>query len=453
MTPEVFRLRLLNGCAVAPGAHVLVAVSGGADSTALLCFFAQVRDSYPLSVSCAHVEHGIRAEASLEDMAFVRALCREKHIPFYAESVDAPAYAGAHGCGTEDAARTLRYAALRRMAREAHADVIALAHHRGDQAETVLLHAARGSDVRGLQAMRMRSGDLIRPLLDCGPEELRAYLRGIGQVWREDESNADLRYARNRVRSRVLPELELACPGAGAALCRLARAAQRDEAYFHAQLDALPVIPLVDGAAMARGQLEGLHPALLSRALVRLMALAGLDAQRSDAIEAVMAALGGRKVAAVNLSGGAHALIGERMLCVVRGGTPPVDVPLGPDRTQTPFGTFTVREAAPGETGDGRASQAIPERLLRGARVTQRRAGDVMTPFGRHTPVKLGRLLIDAGVEQGMKNSLPVLRGEAGVLWAVGLRPGELCRGQDGERRMLVAFHGAWLPDGGREKG
>jgi len=249
MTAEEFSRRLYEDCQLAPGSHVLAAVSGGADSIALLCFLLEVRAGYPLSVSCVHVEHGIRGEASMEDLAFVRELCEKKNVAFYAVHVDAPAYAKAQGCGMEDAARTLRYDALQRIARESSADAIVLAHHAGDQAETVLLHAIRGSDLRGLCAMRMRRGMLLRPLLGCTAQELRAYLDSIGQRWREDQSNKDVCYARNRIRHGVMPELERAAPGAGAALCRLANAAQRDEDYFAQTLDVLDVhgIPLIDG--------------------------------------------------------------------------------------------------------------------------------------------------------------------------------------------------------------
>lgn len=451
MTPDEFCLRLEKDCAVVPGAHVLVAVSGGADSTALLCFFKQVQTRYPLLLSCAHVEHGIRGADSVGDLAFVRALCEGMDVPFYAASVDAPGYARAHGCGLEDAARTLRYDFLQKTADEIGADVIALAHHRRDQAETVLLHAARGSDMRGLCAMRKRSGRLIRPLLDCAGEELRAYLASIGQCWREDASNSDDAYARNRIRRDALPAMEAAVPGAENALCRLALAARRDEDYFAQTIDAmnLRIIPLVDGAAVKKAEIRNLHPALLSRVIVRLIRAADISPQSAHVIAKIMDALE-QDDAVANLTGGAHAAAGGEYLCLTRADAVKTDIPLCvPGVTQTPFGAFEVRVAESGETGDGKTAQRIPGEILKGARVTGRREGDVMIPFGRKTPVKLKKLMIDAGIERAMRASVPVIRRGEQVLFAVGLRPGECCRGSGQEEQMIVRFCGAWPHAGG----
>ena len=449
MTADEFCLRLSKDCGVAPGSHVLLALSGGADSVALFCLLLEARESMPLVLSCAHVEHGIRGEASLSDLAFVWTLCEEKRVPLYTAHVDAPTYAREHGCGLEDAARTLRYAFLNRTADEIGADAIALAHHAGDQAETVLLHAMRGSDIRGLCAMRMRSGRLIRPLLDCRPEALRACLAAIGQPFCEDATNDDRTYARNRVRHDVLPQMEQAVPGAGDALCRLARAAQRDEDYFETQIDAmhLRTLPLVDGAAVETRALTGLHPALLSRVLVRLIRHAGLAPQSAETIGQIMDVLA-REDAAVNLTDGAHAVIGRRYLCLIRADAPCPETPLRvPGVTDTPFGRFEVRPAQPGERGDGRAAQSIPKRLLLHASVGSRREGETMVPFGRKTPVKLKKLMIDAGVERAMRRSVPVVRGDGEALLVVGLRSAEGCRGNnEDEERMLVRFLGLW-PD------
>ena len=380
---ETFVGRLRGACAVLPGSHVLVAVSGGADSTALLCFFCEIRETYPISVSCAHVEHGIRGAASEEDMRFVKALCEQKNVPFYGGRVDAPGYARAHGCGLEEAARALRYDFLEGTAEAVGADAIALAHHRGDQAETVLLHAARGSDIRGLCAMRWRRGKLIRPLLDAEPEALRAYLRRIGQPWREDETNACEDYARNRIRRSAL------------------------------------------------------HPALAGRALVGLIERAGAPTQSAQTVSQLLDGLPGR--GAMNLSGGARAEIGARYVAILRTEQAVTETPLNlSGATETPFGTFIVRRAEPGETGDGVHSQTVDADRLAGAVIAPWQRGEAMTPLGAKSSVRMKKLLED--VEHALRRSVPVLKnGENTLLWMPGVRPAEICRGGGGNR-VLIAF-------------
>lgn len=442
MNSEEFSLRLRQNCAVTPGMHVLAAVSGGADSMALLCFLIGIRSSYPLEVSCAHIEHGIRAEASLEDMRFVREFCQTHGVAFYPMHADVPAIAQKMGCGIEQAGRIVRRRLLEQTADRIGADVIALAHHAQDQAETVLLHAIRGSDMNGLCAMRWRSGRLIRPLLDMQPLQLRDDLCAMGQIWREDETNTDVQYARNRIRRRVMPELERISLQASRALCRTAQAAQRDEDYFAAVIRSrhIPVKRLVDGAAIEKRHLTGDHPAILSRILVRLVSAAGIDPQSARAIEEVMNVLD-REDAAVNLSGSAHAAIGKQYVCVTKQVEEIEETFLAvPGRTDTPFGCFLVREAWPEETGDGLRSQIMPLSALENACVTSRRDGDVMVPFGRHTPVKLKRIMIDAGIERALRKSIPIIRNKSGILWAVGLRPGESCRVEKQDMAMLVEY-------------
>ena len=443
MTPEGFAQVLAAACGVTPGSHVLAAVSGGADSVALLCLLCGAREQLSLRVSCAHVEHGIRGEASMEDMAFVRELCKQKKVPFFARAVNVPGYAADHAMGLEEAARTLRHHALAGIADEIGAAYIALAHHAMDQAETVLMRAARGSDVRGLGAMRRVSGRVIRPLLSEDPQALRAYLLSIGQKWREDETNQDTAYARNRVRHEVLPALIKAYPGAVEALCRLAQAAQRDEAYFSSRVERLeiPRRMLVDGVLVPREALAGLEDALLGRCMQRLIEENGFGVQSAEVIAQLMAAVKADAPGTVNLTAGAHAFIGEKNVCLIRAQQPIADTPIAlSGMTNTPFGVFTVREAAPGETGDGITSQAVDAALLCGAVVSMRREGDAMIPFGRKTPVKLKKLMIDAGVERPIRNSLPVIRrkGDGGeILWVVGLRPAALCAAQGGQRLMI----------------
>ncbi len=446
MTTEIFCRILEEDCGLLPGAHVLCAVSGGADSVALLCLLADVREKLGVRVSAAHVEHGIRGEDSVQDMAFVRDLCVQKNIDFYARRVDAPAYAKKTGCGLEAAARELRYAFLKETREAIGADVIAVAHHSGDQAETVLMHAARGSDLRGLCAMRLKNESVIRPLLHVSAAQLRAYLTQRGQAWREDATNADPAYTRNRIRTRVLPELERAYPGAEGALSRLALSAQRDEDFFLQQIASLglEIIPLVDGAAMKREGLSLLHDALLSRVIVRLMEATGVTAGSRAVDEIVRAIHSDGDTFAAAVGEKAEVRLGKRYLSVTRPDEVIPDIDLRIDAaTDTPFGTFLVRRALPGETGNGAECQIVPKRLLEGAVVSVRREGDAMIPFGQHTMVKLKKLLIDSGVERAMRRSVPVLRSRAGILWLPGVRPCEVCRATIEEERMMIVFRRA----------
>ena len=434
---ETFVSGLKAACGVSPGQHVLVAVSGGADSTALLCLFDEIRTTFPLQISCAHVEHGLRGAASVEDMRFVEALCKQKKIPFYGKQVDAAGYARAHKCGLEDAARTLRYDFLKKTAKAVGVDAIALAHHQGDQAETVLLHAARGSDVRGLCAMRARRGNIIRPLLTFTPEQLRDYLRSVGQPWREDETNACLDYARNRIRHLTLPALETAYPDARAALARLALSAQRDEDYFSARLCELGLnrpLMLVNGAALPKAKLAGLHPALAGRALVRLIETAGVPTQNAQVVSRLLELLPTGGV--VNLTDGARAEIGVGYVAILRGEETVAPTMLNPwGETETPFGTVCIRRAEAGETGDGVRSQAMDESLLQGAALLPWQSGDVMMPFGQKHPVRMKKLL--ENVEHALRKSVPVLKQGDTVLWMPGVRPAEICRGAGGARVLV----------------
>ena len=429
--------RLLEVCGVPRGARILAAVSGGADSVCLLRLLCGARPGYPLTVLCAHAEHGIRGEASLADEAYVRALCAQWDVRFFSRHLDVPTQASRMHRGLEETARTLRYAFLREIAAQEGCSCIATAHHRRDQAETVLLHIARGSDIRGLCAMRMREGDLIRPLLGCAPEALRNLLQEEGITWREDETNADTQYSRNLIRHTVLPALEQIAPGAEEALCRLALAGQRVEACFDAQLRDIGAdhpIRLADGAALPEMLLRGRDPALTSRAVARLLDTAG--AQRSSAvIDRAAQWLSIGHEGTLNLEEGGRLSIGGGMVCAVFPDRRLPDTPLGDGVTPTPFGRFMLRPAQQGETGDGIASQVVPDGEIT---VGERHAGETMIPFGHTKPKELRKLISDAGVPAPLRRSMPVVRMEGEPVWLPGVRPAERCRQNGGVMRMLV---------------
>ena len=235
---------------------LVVAVSGGTDSTALVLLLGELAPELGLDLHVAHFDHRTRPRASAADASFVAALAARCGATIrVGRSERRPA--------NEDDARRLRYEFLRRAAREAGARAIATGHTRDDQAETVLLHIARGSGLAGLAGMRPRRDDIVRPLLGIGRTETALVCAEAGITPREDPSNRSLRFARNRVRRRVLPELERLNPEVRAALARLAdAAAEVTDARQGLIARALEAARMDDGIALDR-----LDPELLAAAL------------------------------------------------------------------------------------------------------------------------------------------------------------------------------------------
>lgn len=191
------------------GEHVVVGVSGGADSMVLLELLAAARSTHELTVSAVHVNYGLRGEASQLDEQLVRRRCKELDVFLTLHRATELADEAVDGtvANLEDRARTVRHRVLKATARELGASAIALGHTRDDQAETVLLHLLRGSGLTGLRGMLAREGQIVRPLLGARRAEVRAYARSRGVAYRDDASNVDRRFARNRVRHLLLPLL------------------------------------------------------------------------------------------------------------------------------------------------------------------------------------------------------------------------------------------------------
>jgi tRNA(Ile)-lysidine synthetase-like protein len=207
------------------GAGLLVAVRGGADSVSLLRLLVEINgsDYWGWKLVVGHVDHGVRGRASAADARFVRDLARELGVGFSQRKLKA-------GKGASEALlRDGRLKALRAMAKAAKCAGIVMAHHADDQAETVLMRMMRGCGVEGLAGMsaaaQVDGAAVYRPLLEVRGAALRGYLKRIGQIWREDETNASGRYTRNRVRGELLPLMESMYGGATEAIGRLSRLA------------------------------------------------------------------------------------------------------------------------------------------------------------------------------------------------------------------------------------
>lgn len=197
------------------GDSVVMGISGGADSVAMLLAFSALQKEYALSLYAVHINHGIREEADL-DSDYVKELCETHGIPFYLFAADVEEMAKEQKKTVEEMGREYRYRCFYEVMERVGAKSLATAHHRRDQAETVLFHMIRGTDLSGMSGIRPvseRDTDfgricIIRPLLSCGKSELKKWLISNGVTWREDATNQDNTYVRNRLRNEVLPILE-----------------------------------------------------------------------------------------------------------------------------------------------------------------------------------------------------------------------------------------------------
>ncbi|HLG59036.1 MAG TPA: tRNA lysidine(34) synthetase TilS [Vicinamibacterales bacterium] len=286
-----------------PGSRLLVGISGGSDSVALAVVLRELSEHGGFSVvSLAHVNHRLRPTAA-RDEDFCRAFAERLGLPILVEAMDVQAYAISQRLSIEDAARRLRYDSLRRGAIEVSADRVAVGHTRDDQAETFLLKLIRGAGLTGLGGIYPQRGDVIRPLLDVSRSALRDYLVSLGQRWVEDETNDDLKNPRNRIRHRVLPELNLAAGAdTSSAIARAAGLVREDGQWLDelskSRFEAL-VRPCAHGLEIDAAALDD-EPAPIQRRIL-LKALRMLATDREIGLDHVEAALG----VAAGLSGGA----------------------------------------------------------------------------------------------------------------------------------------------------
>ena len=261
------------------GNRVGVAVSGGADSVALLRILLELRHELGVVLSVVHFNHRLRAAEADADEQFVAQLAHQHRLEFHQGSGDVAAHARIRHLSAEAAARQLRYQFFRKLLADKTLNRIATGHTLDDQAETVLLRIVRGAGTRGLAGIYPAlsvngcESSIIRPLLQTRHKLLEDYLKEIDQDWREDSSNRDLRFARNRLRHGILPRLERTLnPAVREALAETADIARSEEDYWRSEVEL--VLPEVwqAGCRSLNSAALGALPLALRRRVVRAAA-------------------------------------------------------------------------------------------------------------------------------------------------------------------------------------
>ncbi len=278
-------MMILPPTSLRPGDRACLALSGGADSTALLLLVhaanALPRQALGVGLSAVHVNHTLRGAESDADQAFVEALCAQFDLPLHIFRVSTEARSQAYRESIEEAARTLRYDCFAKLLTERAATHILTAHTLDDQAETVLMKLLRGAWLEGLAGiapvLQLSVGPVLRPLLATRRDDLRSFLTARNQPWREDSSNADERFTRNRLRHTVFPLLRQENPAIDHTLANLAELAREEEARWTAELvRILPQIVLPGTPVRGGGRSSSTTPGEQTRAL-ELERLRSLD--------------------------------------------------------------------------------------------------------------------------------------------------------------------------------
>lgn len=422
--------------ALFPGEGVLIAVSGGADSVALVRLLKDAASDMGLRLCCAHFEHGIRGEDSRADAAFVRRLCQTLGLELVMESADVPALTRMWGMGLEQAARQARYDFFFRVMKEKGLDALALGHHMDDQAESVLMHLFRGCGVHGLRGMEKRSGVLARPLLDLRKDDLMDYLRDIGQDWREDLTNAQLDTPRNILRHQLMPPAQRAYPGAVAAVARLAALARADDDCLNEQARAMYRARahfFCGGVRLEAG--EDCPNALLSRMIQRALAHLELPGE-AETLWRIM-----ERPKTLDIQGGGRAqwIRGTLYLTRAEKQIPPPQ-PLRADAHLPGIGWMRMKRCAPEPIRQNGLTQVLNARALEGACLRTRQAGDRIHPLGASGSQLLSDYLINRKIPQPLRDALPLVAKNDRILWVVGVGIGQEAAVCPGDEALRLQF-------------
>ena len=436
---------------IAAGDSVLVAVSGGPDSTALLHALVQLRPQLRCRIRACHVHHGLRGPDADADAQQAREFAQSLRVPFTEHRASVRSHAEARRLSLEAAARAVRYRFLERAADRGRASRIATGHTADDQAETVLLNLLRGAGPAGLAGIPPVRGRIIRPLLGVSRSEVERYCEAQKLTYRLDRSNLDTTFTRNRVRNEVLPALRQIQPRVGASLCRLAEIMREENGFMAEQAaNALREIGAQrpGEVGIACGPFASLPRAMQRRVLRAAIAkLKGdeldIELERVDALLSL--AVSGQSGAVVELPGGVR---GERSYgeLVIAPAVAREEVSTAEWTLPIP-GSISISELGlelSAALSRARRPPSHPMKALVDARavtsplkVRTRRAGDRFTPFGMRRSVKLQDFFVNSKVPRAQRVRVPLVLSEDEIIWVVGYRISDRFKVREGTRQTI----------------
>lgn len=426
--------------------NVVIAYSGGADSSCLLFLMKKYADGNGLNLAAVHVNHLIRGDDAYRDADFCRANAEKLGVPFYLREVNVPKYAAEHGMGLEAAARDVRYSFFAEINEKLGGAVTATAHTMSDNAETVIFNMLRGCGTHGMTGISAvregTNGELfIRPLIECGGEEIRQFCHENGIEYVTDSTNTDTAYTRNYIRHTIMPALKRLNPEPERALTRTAYLAGRDDDYLEKTARGI-----LDGReTMPREELNGFHPALASRIIIAMCESSGAAEAPSEKQIGEIIRLSKEKngECGVSLSGGMRACIGRGEVSIVRetrdkrknAGIPDADVFLYPQDGDVFENEYYIIEFSHGAHKHHITSLNTEENIyklsilntfrfdkIKGVlKIRYRLPGDALV-FGGMTH-KVKKLFGDKKLPADERAKTPIVCDEGGILLIPGFPP------------------------------
>lgn len=447
------------------GDNVLVAVSGGPDSVALLHALWVLREELGISLSVAHLNHGIRGEQADSEADFVQSLAARLELQAVVEKVDLHAVKEEMGLSMQEAARKVRYDFLRRTARALGANKIAVAHNADDQAETVLLNIIRGTGIDGLAGIPPVREEIVRPLINVFRTEIVEYLETNSLPYKTDPTNLTPTYMRNRVRLELIPLLESRFnPGVKNALVSLSELARAESDLIRVETEhAYRRLASISeaGVELRADDLPEMHEALARRTLRMAIEQVKGDLRDIELRHLDKILESARKAEDFTLtlpSGEVQVTLEAGILRIFQPEEPPELPPPFEQALEIP-GRISLKmlgleiiaeiEEPGGPYPDVSAGAVLDIEKIQGELIARSwRSGDRMTPLGMQGRKKLHDMFIDAKIPRWERYSIPVICDDEKIVWAPGLAVSELAKVDVSTRKVVrLALHSAGAID------
>lgn len=435
--------------------NILIGLSGGADSMALLYILLELQERIDFNILIAHVNHGVRGDDALGDQKFVEKQAKKLNIPYYTKNVDMVGYGKGKGITSEEAGRELRYGFFRDILKDAGGGKIAVAHNKNDQAETLIMRFIRGTGVDGLKGMEYIAGDIIRPILGINRKDIEEYIEKNNIEIVTDMTNFQPIYNRNKIRLELIPYIkENFNPNIIEAMWRMSEISAIDSDYLEKQTEE-KYMDLVKSEGMgivvldANGFLD-LHTSMSQRVLRNSVlrvggSLQGIsEAQISNAMYLIESKETGKEV---HLSNN----------ITIRTSYDEVIIEIRSEEGQEDYNYefeypglvnlykigyyFNIeilsREKYFDEKKNVRTKYFDLDKINGNLRLRNRRNGDRFVPFGMKGSKKIKDYFIDEKIPKDLRDKIPLIVDKESILWVIGYRTDEKYRITDKTRNIL----------------